>query len=278
MTEVFKTKSAHLECADALLGMQSFPDNYFDLAIIDPPYGASTKASWSLPANHSLNGFGGQWNLANHSWDKITGYEAWKFTVVFLEEMKRLVKPSGSFWIHATYHNAGFVNVACQMLGLEIINEVIWFKRNAFPNISGRRLTASHETIYWVHTGQKKREYRFNYEETKQANFMEDSIKQPGKQLRTVWDIPNNKKRQESKFGSHPTQKPLRLSDRLLLISGLRGGRVLVPFLGSGTEAVASIKYGMSVSGFEVDPVFFDIACRRVEEVENLLITVPNLL
>ena len=278
MTEVFETKNTHLELADAFLGMQSFPDNYFDLALIDPPYGASTKASWSLPANHSLNGFGGQWNLANHSWDNITGYEALKFTVILLEEMKRLVKPSGSFWVHATYHNAGFVNVACQMLGLEIINEVIWFKRNAFPNLSGRRLTASHETIYWVHTGQKKREYRFNYEETKQANFMEDSIKQPGKQLRTVWDIPNNKKRQESNFGSHPTQKPLRLSERLLLISGLKGGRVLVPFLGSGTEAVASIKYGMSVTGFEVDPGFFNIACQRVEEVESTLVTEPSLL
>lgn len=278
MTKVFETRSARLELEDVFLGIKSFPDRHFDLAIIDPPYGASTRANWSLPANHSLNGFGGEWKLANHDWDKITGHGAWKFTIAFLEEMKRVVKPTGSFWVHATYHNAGFVNVACQLLGLEIINEIIWFKRNAFPNLSGRRLTASHETIYWVHTGNGKREYRFNYEETKQANFEEDSIKVPGKQLRTVWDIPNNKKREEFKLGSHPTQKPLRISERLLLISGLKGGKLLVPFLGSGTEAVAGIKYGMKVNGFEIDPQFFEIACSRVQEIEKILTTQPSFL
>jgi len=278
VTKVFETENARLELADAFLGMQTIPDNGIDLAIIDPPYGASTKANWSLPANHSLNGFGGQWKLADHDWDNITGYEAWKFTVALLEEMKRIIKPTGSFWVHATYHNAGFVNVACQMLGLEIINEVVWFKRNAFPNLSGRRLTASHETIYWVHTGQGRREYRFNYEETKQARFPEDLLKQPGKQLRTVWDIPNNKRREEARYGSHPTQKPLRLSERLLLISGLKQGQLLVPFLGSGTEAVAGIKYGMNVIGFENDSVFFDIACQRVREVEDSLTAQITLL
>src|SRR5690606_10322378 len=125
---------------------------------------------------------------------------AFQFTLAFLSEVSRLVRPTGSFWIHATYHNAGFVNVALQMLGLEIINEVIWYKRNAFPNLSGRRLTASHETIYWAHTGRDTREYFFNYDGVKAARFPEDQLKAPGKQLRTVWDIPNNKRPVEREF------------------------------------------------------------------------------
>ncbi|MEZ4903941.1 MAG: DNA methyltransferase [Spirosomataceae bacterium] len=101
----------------------------------------------------------------------------------------------------------GFVNVLCQLLGLEIINEVIWYKRNAFPNLSARRLTASHETILWVHTGgEKQRKYNFNYDDVKRAKFEGDNMKEPNKQLRTVWDIRNNKSKDELSFGIHPTQ------------------------------------------------------------------------
>ncbi len=262
---------------NALEGMSGLADASFDLAIADPPYGASTNATWKIDRNHTLPGFGGQWKLASHSWDLLGGIEGFETTLQWLGELKRLVKPNGSVWVHSTYHNSGFINVACQLLGMEIINEVVWFKRNAFPNLSGRRMTASHETILWVHTGNGKREYRFNYEEVKAAVFPEDSLKERGKQLRTVWDIPNNKTKEELQFGSHPTQKPLRLSERILLISGLRGGRLLVPFLGSGTEAIAGLRYGMDCIGFETDQEYFDLAVRRISKELKQKTVAPEL-
>lgn len=257
--------NADLHLEDALKGMQALPDQSFDLAIADPPYGVFSENNCRLDAAHALPGFGGGWQLASHQWDRLSGLESFSSTIVWLQQLQRLVKPSGSIWIHATYHNAGIVNVACQMLGLEIINEVVWFKRNAFPNLAGRRLTASHETILWVHTSASKREYRFNYDQVKAASFAEDTIKQAGKQLRTVWDIPNNKTKDELEHGRHPTQKPLRLSERLLLISGLEGGTALIPFMGSGTEMVACLRYGMHPTGFETDEEMFALATRRIE-------------
>jgi site-specific DNA-methyltransferase (adenine-specific) len=206
----FISDKVNLYLQDVLEGVSNLPDNSFDLAIADPPYGASTNATWKIDNGHDLDGFGGAWKLASHNWDMFNGLDGFEFTLSWLNELKRLVKPTGSIWIHSTYHNSGIVNVACQILGLEIINEVVWYKRNAFPNLSGRRLTASHETILWVHTGENKREYYFNYESVKAASFKEDKLKEPGKQLRTVWDIPNNKKPIELDFGKHPTQKPLR--------------------------------------------------------------------
>ncbi len=262
----FTEEGIDLRLQDSLEGMAALPAESLDLAIVDPPYGASTTATWKIDRSHRLAGMGGSWKLASHSWDQLCNIEGFEGTMAFLSELKRLVKPTGSIWIHATYHNAGVVNVACQILGLEIINEVIWFKRNAFPNLSARRLTASHETIFWVHTGGKQRQYRFNYEEVKAAHFPEDSLKERGKQLRTVWDIPNNKAREELESGSHPTQKPLRITDRLLLISGLRHGRLLVPFLGSGTEVIAGLRYGMECIGFEIERNYFDLACQRVRQ------------
>ena len=244
----------------------SLPDNSFDLAIVDPPYGASTQGRWELPDSHNLVGMGGRWALASHEWDRIAGLESLQFTLLWLEQAARLVRPTGSIWLHSTYHNSGIANVACQMLGLEIINEVVWYKRNAFPNLSGRRLTASHETILWVHTGDsKKRQYRFNYEEAKDATFREDLLKKPDKQLRTVWDIPNNKARDELAYGKHPTQKPLRLIARLLLVAGTPGGRLLVPFAGSGSEMVGALRYGMTPVGYEIDATHEQIARKRLE-------------
>jgi site-specific DNA-methyltransferase (adenine-specific) len=248
--------------------MQELPDRSFDLAIADPPYGASTRASWSLPANHELEHFGGAWKLASHEWDQLGGLDGFRFTIAWLTELRRLVRPTGSIWIHATYHNSGFVNVACQLLGLEIINEVVWYKRNAFPNLSGRRLTASHETLLWVHTGSGKREYTFNYDEARAAAFPEDALKEPGKQLRTVWDIPNNKHRSELAFGRHDTQKPLRVTRRIYLVSGQVGGSVLVPFMGSGTEVIGGLEYGMAPTAYEVDPTSFNLALQRIAAAE----------
>lgn len=262
---IWETENARLLLQDAIVGMLEMPDNSFDLCIADPPYGASTKANWQYDSQKKLNGFGGNWKLTSEVWDLLSQNELFESTFVWLKEVKRLVKPTGSIWIHSTYHNSGFVNVCCQLLGLEIINEVAWYKRNAFPNLSARRLTASHETILWVHTGGEKRDYLFNYDAVKKAKFEGDNLKEQDKQLRTVWDIPNNKTKDELAFGTHPTQKPLRVSDRLLLISGLENGKLLVPFAGSGTEMIAGLKYGMQVVGFETNTEYFELAKARIE-------------
>jgi DNA modification methylase len=60
----------------------------------------------------------------------------------------------------------------------------------------------------------------------------------------------------------HPTQKPEGLLQ--LLIAKTGGDMVLDPFMGSGTTGVAAVKLGRSFTGIEIDPGYFDIACRRI--------------
>ena len=62
----------------------------------------------------------------------------------------------------------------------------------------------------------------------------------------------------------HPNEKPVSLIRRLLL--KCPAGTVLDPFMGSGTTIVACQKLGRSGIGIEIDPDYFEIACRRVEE------------
>ena len=265
---IYQNDKINLQQKDVFEELPNFKDNFFDICIVDPPYGASTTKHWSYDGNQKLNGFGGDWKLTSEVWDLLSQNDSFQSTYFWLKELKRVIKPTGSIWIHATYHNSGFVNVCCQLLGLEIINEVVWYKRNAFPNLSGRRMTASHETILWVHKGgEKKREYVFNYEEAKAFFSASDLLKEQGKQMRTVWDIPNNKGKDEMLFGSHPTQKPLRVAERIIMIAGVKGGNLLVPFVGSGTEMVAGLKYGMHVFGFEIEPDYFALAKKRLEKI-----------
>jgi site-specific DNA-methyltransferase (adenine-specific) len=243
----------------------SLPDKSVDIIIADPPYNASKGNIWSMQYG-TLPGFGGTWQKIAEVWDDMPLDKYLAFTLSWLAEAKRLLKPTGSMWVHGTYHSSGITNVAMQMLEIEIINEIVWYKRNSFPNLSGRRLTASHETVLWAHRG-GKRAYNFNYEHSKEGDFSYDQLKAPGKQMRTVWDLPNNKPREEQAFGKHPAQKPVRLARRFIQLSARPGDLCLVPFAGSGSECVAAKQEGLCFIGFETDPAYVKIAGQRLNAV-----------
>jgi len=63
----------------------------------------------------------------------------------------------------------------------------------------------------------------------------------------------------------HPTQKPVALMKWCLGFLP-DAETILDPFMGSGTTLVACAKLGRCGTGIELDPDYFEIACRRVEE------------
>jgi site-specific DNA-methyltransferase (adenine-specific) len=71
----------------------------------------------------------------------------------------------------------------------------------------------------------------------------------------------------EGKF--HPTQKPLPLMRWCIHHLPEPNRTILDPFLGSGTTGVACVKLGRSFIGIEVEPKYFEIAVRRIEEAHN---------
>jgi len=64
--------------------------------------------------------------------------------------------------------------------------------------------------------------------------------------------------------GRHPCEKPLGLIHELLEPTGW--STILDPFMGSGTTGVACAKLGRKFIGIEIDPKYFDIACKRIEQ------------
>ena len=69
----------------------------------------------------------------------------------------------------------------------------------------------------------------------------------------------------QSERAGHPTQKPLRLMEWCLGFLP-DASTILDPFMGSGTTLVACQRLGRNGTGIELDPEYFDIACRRVDE------------
>jgi DNA modification methylase len=72
----------------------------------------------------------------------------------------------------------------------------------------------------------------------------------------------------------HPAPYPTELAERLIRMFSFVGDTVLDPFLGTGTTTVAAAKWGRNSVGVEVDPQYFKLAQKRInEEVSSLFST-----
>lgn len=67
----------------------------------------------------------------------------------------------------------------------------------------------------------------------------------------------------------HTCQKPVELLERLCRVSTRAVGTVLDPFMGSGSTGVACVNTGRNFIGIELDPGYFEMAQRRIEEAER---------
>jgi len=65
---------------------------------------------------------------------------------------------------------------------------------------------------------------------------------------------------------SHPTEKPVRLAERILALISDPGDTIYDPFMGSGSFGVACINTGRKYIGSEMKQEYFDIACKRINE------------
>lgn len=64
----------------------------------------------------------------------------------------------------------------------------------------------------------------------------------------------------------HPTQKPVALMEWSI---GFTNGVILDPYMGSGTTGVACARLARRFVGVEIEPRYFDIACRRIEQAQR---------
>ncbi|MBI5788603.1 MAG: site-specific DNA-methyltransferase [Candidatus Schekmanbacteria bacterium] len=195
-------------------------------------------------------------------WDQTKGAaENHKFNLEWLKACQRVLKPNGTIWVSGTTHIIYSVGFAMQELGYKILNDIIWYKRNAPPNLSCKYFTHSTETILWAAKNSKSKHY-FDYQAMREQN--------QGKQMRNVWEI-SAPAADEKKFGKHPTQKPLQLLNRIILASTSEGDWILDPFCGSSTTGVAATSLKRKYLGIDMDEEYLELSQKRLKEVVTLL-------
>ena len=69
----------------------------------------------------------------------------------------------------------------------------------------------------------------------------------------------------------HPTQKPVRLMERLINLISDEGDLILDPFMGSGSTGLACVNLNRKYIGIEVNEAYFDIACKRIKDTQGCL-------
>lgn len=224
-------------------------ENSVDMIFADPPYFLS---------NGGITCHAGKMVSVNKGkWDKSKGVkENHEFTLNWLRVCQRVLKPNGTIWVSGTTHIIYYVGFAMQELGYKILNDIIWYKRNAPPNLSCRYFTHSTEIVLWAAKNEKSKHY-FDYQLMKKMN--------QGKQMRNVWEI-SAPPADEKKFGKHPTQKPVELLKRILLASTREGDLVLDPFCGSSTTGVAAILLNRKYVGIDLDSEYLHLSRKRLEQ------------
>ena len=241
-----------LYTGDSVAIMQTWPDRFFDACITDPPY------------NIARNRKGLSWAFSSHvtienEWDRFTGSEYEQFTLAWLTEVCRVTKVNGNIFIFGSYHNIYTIGAIAAQLDLRVVNSIIWAKPNAQPNITCRMFTESTEQILWLCNNSNKhaKKWTFNYHHMKELNG--------GKQMRNYWEIPLTPPR-ERIHGKHPSQKPLKLMERLVLAGTDPDDVVMDCFTGSGSTLLACDRLSRNWVGIEKDPLYCDISHKRLDE------------
>jgi site-specific DNA-methyltransferase (adenine-specific) len=246
-----------LHCEDALVALRTMKAESIDLVFADPPYFLS---------NDGFTVKSGQMASVNKGeWDRSLGFqEELEFHKAWIQECLRVLKPTGSLFISGTYHSIYKCGFLLQSLGARIVNDLVWFKPNGAPALAGRNFTASHETLIWA-TKSKNAKHFFDYAGSKKWVDSRDKLLNPGKQMRSVWSIPTTPAR-EKLIGSHPTQKPIALLERIITLCSEPAATVLDPFCGSGTTGVVSVTHGRRFIGIDLDPDYINLSRGRISE------------
>lgn len=234
---------------DSIATLNAARENSVDMIFADPPYFLS---------NGGITCHAGRMVSVNKGkWDKSKGIEEnHNFNIGWLKACQKVLKPNGTIWVSGTTHIIYSIGFAMQELGFKILNDIVWYKRNAPPNLSCRYFTHSTEIVLWAAKNEKSKHY-FDYKLMKELN--------QGKQMRNLWEIPSPRPA-EKKFGKHPTQKPVELLKRIILASTKKGDLVLDPFTGSSTTGVAAVLLNRKFIGIDSEKKYLDLSIKRLEE------------
>ena len=260
-------KINHIYLGDCIKIMEKeIEDDSIDIIYADPPYNLSGKT-----LNLLNNKTGGPFYKMNEYWDTWNYDDYLNFTEKWIDKSWNVLKTTGSLYISCTYHNIAEIIFIAKKIGFKLNNVITWYKTNAMPNITRRTFTHSTEYVCWFVKGNN---WKFNYEKLKRINPHKTKNGEP-KQLRDFLDfielpIVQGKERLKQQNGRaiHPTQKPEKLIELIMIASSDENDLILDPFFGTGTTGAVALKLKRGWIGIEINEDYFNSAHTRIFENE----------
>jgi site-specific DNA-methyltransferase (adenine-specific) len=239
---------------DNLEVLPELSDESFDLIYVDPPFNTGkaqrhTRMEVERDEDGDRVGFGGH-RYRTTRLGSLSFADVFDDFLAFLEprlrHAHRLLRPSGSFFLHIDPREAHYCKILLDAIfGRRcFMNEIVWaYDYGGRPK---RRWPAKHDTILWY--VRDPRSYTFNYDAIDRVPYMAPDLVGPQKAARgktptDVWwqtIVPTNGRERTG----YPTQKPLKLLDRIVRVHSNPGDRLLDFFAGSGTFGEAAARNG----------------------------------
>lgn len=252
----FENKDFLLYNGDCTELMGKLPPNLINTTITSPPYNIGKE------------------------YEKIMTVEDYiKWCSSWIEQIYNLTKKDGSLLLNLGYlevkdkgRNVPIPYLLWDKIPFYLIQEIIW---NYGAGVSCRKiLSPRNEKILWYVKDENN--YTFNLDPIRDPNVKYPNQKKNGK-LRCnplgknpsdVWQIAkvtSGSKRSSKERTKHPAQFPNELIDKFVQGFSNPNDIILDPFIGSGTTAEMSLKYGRKCIGFEIRDDYCEITVDRIQ-------------
>jgi site-specific DNA-methyltransferase (adenine-specific) len=259
---------------DNLELLPGFDDGLFQLVYADPPFNTGrTQRRRTVSATADPDGdrvgFGGR-RYATRVLGESSYADRYGDYLGFLEprlrELRRVLSPTGTLYLHLDYREAHYAKVLLdELFGREcFLNEIVWaYDYGARPR---RRWPAKHDTIF-VYVKDPER-YWFDAEEVEREPYMAPGLVTAEKAARgklptDVWWHTIVSPTGKEKTG-YPTQKPEGIVRRMVQASTRAGDWCLDPFAGSGTLGAVCGELGRRFVLVDSSPEAVEVARTRV--------------
>ncbi len=253
-----------LALGDNLRYMRSLPDGGVHLIYADPPF--FTGRDHAGPASRPA-AFGDTWPGG------VSSYIGW--LEPRLREMHRLLDASGLLSVHCDWHASHYIRVLLDAIfGYErFVNEIVWCYKSGGASPQ-RHFSRKHDALllyaksdrhfFAPHTeksyNRNLKPYRFaGVEEFEDAKGWHTLVG-----MKDWWEIDMVGRTSRERTG-YPTQKPVRLLERLITCCSPAEGVVADFFCGSGTTGVAAMRLGRRWIACDESPEAVRIARTRLE-------------
>lgn len=256
---------------DCLEKMREMDAESVDLVYLDPPFFSNRTYEVIRGDEAEVRSFEDRWKGG------INHYIDWMKPR--LAEMHRVLKSTGSIYLHCDWHASHHLKVAMDHFSLfgqqNFLNDIVW---NYATGGAGKRAYArKHDTILFYSKGPGYKFYPERVREPRTEKAMHRARNPKGARIAAtddtklptdVWQIPALNPMARERLG-YPTQKPEELLAKIILASSDLDDVVLDPFCGCGTTIAVAQRLGRKWIGIDISPTAVRLTERRVERAKE---------